>query len=128
MSVVANTLLNAANAWASLRNKKVAYIIGEHEIEQQFVNPDKMTRYHWDDEMYGGECMYIKGQANPIRPRVNEEDDEVEVITSDKYQAFMQQSVISEAFSTGGQDMPLQLYIQGAILVAMIFGLVMYFG
>jgi hypothetical protein len=87
-------LLNAVRGIARTFGYELKIVLTDHKILLKFDNPDRegscWDKSHWT---YGN--IFIEGYANPVKPSITE-DDKTEMITSDRYKTFMEQSLIDD--------------------------------
>lgn len=116
---IANSLISMGRSIGRLGGNQLAVEVSEHSIKTEMESPDKTERA-WDTDLYKRGNLFVAGYANPIKPRVqhNEElenpntveaedgepddgsetpgDVDAKLISSGRYQEFMRQDLISQ--------------------------------
>ena len=110
---------------AEKRSKEPAVIIGENRLYINYVNPDKMDNYVWDDDMYENGNLFLKGKANAIKvDKESTQKNSVELIASKRYKQFMQSNAIAQAFNPDNMDTRRKYLLLGlGILNILILGI-----
>lgn len=89
-------MLNALRGIMRELNLETEIVLTEHEIKIKAVNPEE-TEKNWDDSLYRHGNLYFRDFANPIDfKREDVKPDNYELITSERYKTFMEQSLIDD--------------------------------
>lgn len=97
MSKMANLFLSISKSIAKARSSEPAIITSEHGITIKYETPSKEGNRIWDKSMYSWGNIFIKGYANPVKINV-ENNENAQMIASQKYKDFMKTKVIRDAF------------------------------
>ena len=85
-------------------NLETEIVLTEHKIDIKAVNPDENGK-HWDENIWTYGNIYLKDFANPINIKKSEiEDKDYDLITSERYQTFMEQSLIDDMLQASKTD------------------------
>lgn len=91
-------------------------VLTEHKMKVKFDKPERegncWDKTHWN---YGN--LYLEGLANPIKISKNEieNSEDYNVITSDRFETFMEQSLIDDMLQASKSDGGLTL--KSAVLI-----------
>lgn len=127
---IANSLLGFAIGFGESMGLRRTVELSDHSIELSLEQVDK-DRRAWDTNLYKRGNVFVKGYANPIKPKVNrnaelenpdtidvtegndgqtedareddEDNTELELIASPRYQSFMRQDLISQLLNPESQ-------------------------
>ena len=90
---------------ARLFNYELKIVLTEHKIKVKFDKPDREENC-WDDSHWIRGNIFLKGIANPINIKKSDvkESEDVEIITSDRYKTFMEQSLIDDMLQASKSD------------------------
>jgi hypothetical protein len=90
------TVVNALRGTARIFNLELRIVLTEHKIKTEFVKP-KNSDVAWDSEHWVYGNIFVEGIANPVKITKSKlEEEDVEIITSDRYKTFMEQSLIED--------------------------------
>lgn len=101
MSRLANWFLNRAEWAAKISSSEPAIILSEHSITIKYEKPDSNFRRVWDTSMYKRGNIFRSKHANAIKVNVNQED--LDLVASDRYKHFMNLKIIKDAFISKGE-------------------------
>ena len=91
-----NFLLGLADGIASFGGYDLEIVVDDHEIEFSFVDSEDLDRRAYDGDHYVNGNIFRDGYANPIKPVLDDAEDEVELIRSDRYKDYMNQKLVRE--------------------------------
>lgn len=112
-TAIGNALISFGRRLARADGSEVAVDLSSHSISIKMMRPDKEQRA-WDPDLYHSGNVFLNEYANPIKPisRPNKELEEpdtvdcvvpdggeerhVEMISSERYGAYMKQDLISQ--------------------------------
>lgn len=130
MSVyLANMCLALAYFLANIRNGKPRHVISGNKVHTKFKRMADTDETPYDFSTYENCQVFFKDYANPvyIEPK---DQDEYELIPSEKYKAYMEQDLIKQMFAGGQMDLEKLLYVSlatlgltaliGVIIIAML--------
>lgn len=118
---IANGFISAGRTLGQILGLQLAVEVSDHSIELSMEHVEKDTRA-WDTNLYKNGNLFIKGYANPVKLRLeqneglenpdtvdvedgdteadtaddSEEDHEAAVIASSRYRDYMRQDLISQ--------------------------------
>jgi len=85
-------------------NLETEIVLTEHKIEINAVNPDEIDK-DWDSNIWTYGNIYLKDIANPINIKKSEiKDKDYDLITSERYKTFMEQSLIDDMLQASKSD------------------------
>jgi len=122
MTRLENFALGVAKTIAQLKGSELSYRITEHSIDTSFVKPQNTDSRVWEDN-YNEGCIYIGNYANPVEITIPEnENEDYNLVTTQKYKTIMKQDAIREAFNTEGTglDFTTKMIIGNIIITFMI--------
>lgn len=97
-------LLNSVRGIARMFGYELKIVLTEHKIKTKFDNPEREGNC-WDSEHWVRGNIFFKGIANPIKPKKSEvKDGDWDIITSERYQTFMEQSLIDDMLQASKSD------------------------
>lgn len=114
-------LVGTARGVSRLFNNELAVIITPHKIKLRMMDPDS-DAVAWDESHFTHGCIFFQGWANPIKPKVpddNEsglESEDIDLIASDRYKKFMEQSLIDDIIDEGTESGWLSLELIAIVL------------
>lgn len=73
---------------------KLKVTVGEHKIYLDWVKASDLNERAWDNSHYVNGNMFVKGYANPIKPRLDKEKSRLDMIASTRYKDFMKLQTI----------------------------------
>lgn len=71
---IANSLITAGRLIGQLSGLELAVEVSDHSIKTEMEQPDKNNRA-WDTDMYKKGNLFVSGYANPIKPRVQHNEE-----------------------------------------------------
>lgn len=79
---IANSLIAAGRTLGKMSGLELKVELNDHSINVDMVQPDQ-DRWAWDPDLYKSGNVYVSGYANPIKPRVeqNQNLDTPNVVT-----------------------------------------------
>lgn len=118
-----------------LLGNEIDIVVSDHEIKIEMVNPDEIDSAGraWDDSHFIDGNIHLEGIANPIKPTLDEDSEEQEVITSERYKTYMKnklmKDIVAETTDSSGLTLfhvlviltTVQFSLTGAILYFLIF-------
>jgi hypothetical protein len=112
--------VNALRGTARLFGYELKIVLTEHKIKTKFDKPSREGNC-WDDSHWIRGNIFIKDIANPINIKKSDvEDEDVEIITSERYKRFMEQSLVDDmlqASKTGKMTVKNAVVILGSLIV-----------
>lgn len=107
-----NTLMAYGRKMARADGRELKVELSEHAIDVEMVRPNQ-EELAWDPSMYRRGNVFVAGYANPIKPEVDyhetldepdevdvessevaEDDADVRMISSPRYQEYMRQDLV----------------------------------
>lgn len=97
-------LANFVRGIARIFGYELKIVLTEHKIKTKFDNPEREGNC-WDSTHWTRGNIFLKDIANPIKPKKSEvEDGDWDIITSERYQTFMEQSLIDDMLQASKSD------------------------
>lgn len=97
-------LANGVRGIARIFGYELKIVLTEHKIKTKFDNPSREGNC-WDSTHWTKGNIFLKGIANPIKPKKTEvEDGDWDLITSERYKTFMEQSLIDDMLQASKSD------------------------
>ena len=127
MTRLENFMLGIAKTVAQLKGSELSYRINNHSINTSFVTPETTDTRVWED-FYDKGNIYIGEYANPVKISPSDINDEnYDIITTEKYKTYMRQRAIQEAFNTEGTGLEMtdKLIIANILFTAILMIIVM---
>lgn len=134
-----NAALGVVGGTASALGLQLKVEASDHSLNVSYTQPDQDTRA-WDSNLYRNGNLFVKGYANPIKPRVvhndqlenpdtidveegdavdtsDGDDQHVSLISSSRYRDYMRQDLVSQLLTPQEQW---KLIAYGIIGVAIV--------
>lgn len=97
-------LVNAIRGTARIFGYELKIVLTEHKIKTKFASPSS-EKNNWDDSHWIRGNIFIDGIANPINISKQEvKNGDYEIITSERYKTFMEQSLIDDMLQASKSD------------------------
>lgn len=109
MGKIATFAIDTARQLSQMFGNELAVIVTPHKIKIRMLDPDN-TRRDWDSRMFESGNIFLAGFANPVKPKIpdTEEDAkesyEMDMIASERYKDYMEQSLIKDIIREGKDD------------------------
>lgn len=103
LEILFTALLNSVRGIARIFGYEISIVLTEHKIETKFDHPKREGNL-WDSDHWLHGNIFLEGYANPIKPTKDDLDEDAKVITSDRYESWMEQSVIEDMLKVGRES------------------------
>lgn len=110
---------------------KLKVTVGEHKIYLDWVKASNLKERAWDKSHYVNGNIFVKGYANPIKPRLDREKSNLDMIESTRYKDFMKLQTIQNiaklsSGKTGGVSIKLLavlIIFQTCVVLLILLGM-----
>jgi len=97
-------MLSAVRGLMRAFNLQTEIVLTDHKIKIKAVNPTETEKY-WDNNIWTYGNIYLQDFANPIDIRQSVvEDKEYDLITTERYKTFMEQTLIDDMLQASKTD------------------------
>lgn len=126
---ILNFVVSLAVGVAEVLGMKLKVELSEHRINLSLVEPEKLTKRAYDSNHYENGNVFIEGFANPVKVKLDDARDELELIASERYKHFMKMTLLKDLIrSTEGNGWTLEKMVQLLIALTIVnIGLVGFF-
>lgn len=114
-----NLLLSLVLSMADVLGMKVKVELDEHKIDLSLISARELKKRAYDDGHYVNGNVFYKNFANPVKAKLDEGKDKLELITSDRYKHFMRMSLLKDLIkSAEGEGMSMETLTLIAIVIS----------